>query len=86
MLASPRSASTRTTREPRSPSAIARFNARFDVPTPPLPLVRTIDRVAGPPGVAVEAGVGQRRGPGPGPDQLAEAVGLVGHEAPENCG
>ena len=46
MFARPRSASTRTTRWPYSPRAIARFSARFDVPTPPLPLVRTSDRAA----------------------------------------
>ena len=39
------SASTTTTRWSISPSAIARFRTRFDVPTPPLPLVKSRDRV-----------------------------------------
>ena len=71
-FASPRSASTRTTRRPISPSATARLSARFDVPTPPLPLVIRSDRAAASP-------VGGREGPA---DVGARRIDVAGHEGP----
>ena len=46
-FARPKSASTSVTFLPRAPSASARFRARFDVPTPPLPLVKTSEQARG---------------------------------------
>ena len=64
-----------------SPSAIARFSARFDVPTPPLPLVRTSDRALAGAAAVLAAGGGSASGRRPRSrlDQLSQSVGLVGH-------
>src|SRR5262245_37351956 len=54
-LPPPRSASTTTQRRPRCASAIARFAAITDLPTPPLPPPRA--HTQGPPGSSLASGV-----------------------------